>query len=117
MIQDKGPWKKYIGKTQKGHREIVGADMVMLAEKYGTPLYILFDDIIRENYTKYQDNLEKVYNNHLICYAVKANTSYYVLNLIAKLGTDVASEYELEVALNAGIPAEKILANGNCKNG
>lgn len=118
MIQDKGPWKKYIGKTERSHRKIFGADMVVLAEKYGTPLYILFDDIIRENYNKYQESLEKEYKNHLICYAVKANTSYYVLNLLAKLGAgaDVASEYELELALNAGIPAEKIRANGNCKS-
>ena len=118
MIQDKGPWKKYIGKTEKSHRKIFGANMVVLVEKYGTPLYILFDDIIRENYNKYQESLEKEYKNHLICYAVKANTSYYILNLLAKLGAgaDVASEFELEVALNAGIPAEKIRANGNCKS-
>ncbi len=93
-------------------------DMVELAEKYGTPMYVLFEDIIRENFIKYQQSLEKEYKDHLICYAVKANTSYYVLNLLAQLGAgaDVASEYELELALKAGIPAEKIRANGNCKS-
>jgi diaminopimelate decarboxylase len=118
LIQDKGPWKKHIGKTEKGHRTIYGVDMVELAEKYGTPLYVLFEDIIRKNFNKYQESLKKEYKNHLICYAVKANTSYYVLNLLAQLGAgaDVASEYELELALKAGIPAEKIRANGNCKS-
>jgi diaminopimelate decarboxylase len=92
--------------------------MVELATKYGTPLYVLFEDIIEGNYKEYQHALEKEYKDHLICYAVKANTSYHILNLLSKLGSgaDVASEYELRLALNAGIPTEKIRANGNCKN-
>ncbi|HEY9207126.1 MAG TPA: hypothetical protein VIO58_14525 [Candidatus Methanoperedens sp.] len=118
IILDKGPWKKYIDRTEESHRKIYGVDMLDLAKKYGTPLYVLFENIIAENYEKYQHALEKEYKNHLICYAVKANTSYYVLNLLADLGSgaDVASEYELQIALNAEIPEEKIRANGNCKN-
>jgi diaminopimelate decarboxylase len=118
MTLDKGPWNKHIDKTEESHREIYGADMVELATEYGTPLYVLFEDIIVGNYKKYQDALEKEYKDYLICFAVKANTSYYILNILSKLGSgaDVASEYELQLALNAGIPAEKIRANGNCKN-
>ncbi len=118
MILDKGPWHKHIDKTKENHRKICGADMVELATKYGTPLYVLFEDIIVGNYKEYQHALEREYKDHLICYAVKANTSYYILNLLSKLGSgaDVASEYELQLALNSGIPAERIRANGNCKN-
>ncbi len=118
MTEEKGQWKKYIGKTEKNHRMIYGVDMVEVAKKYGTPLFILFEDIIMENYNKYKESLDREYKDHLICYAVKANTSYYVLNLLARLGAgaDVASEYELELALKAGIPSEKIRANGNCKS-
>ncbi len=118
MTFGKGSWEKYSDKTEESHREIDGVDMVDLAKKYGTPLYVLFENIIAKNYKKYQHALEEEYKNHLICYAVKANTSYYVLKFLAKLGSgaDVASEYELQLALNAGIPAEKIRANGNCKN-
>ena len=115
---DKGHWNKYIGKTEENHRKIYDIDMVELAKKYGTPLYVLFEDIIISNYRNYQDTLNREYEKNLICYAVKANTSYYVLNLLSKLGSgaDVASEYELQLALDAGIPADKIRANGNCKS-
>ncbi|MCG7848585.1 MAG: hypothetical protein MIO93_05325 [ANME-2 cluster archaeon] len=118
MILDKGPWNKYIDETEESHRKIYGTDMFDLAKQYGTPLFVLFEDIIVNNYEKYRHALEKEYKDHLICYAVKANTSYCVLNLLSKLGSgaDVASEYELQLALNAGIPVEKIRVNGNCKN-
>ena len=115
---DKGHWNKYIGKTEENHRKIFGVDMVELAKKYDTPLYVLFEDVIISNYKSYQEVLDREYEKNLICYAVKANTSYYILNLLSKLGSgaDVASEYELQLALEAGIPADKIRANGNCKS-
>lgn len=118
MILDKGPWNRHIDKTEESHRKIYGTDMVELATKYGTPLYVLFEDLIAGNCKGYQQALEKEYKDHLICYAVKANASNYILSLLSKLGSgaDVASEYELQLALNAGIPAEKIRANGNCKS-
>ncbi|MFQ6063739.1 MAG: diaminopimelate decarboxylase family protein [Methanosarcinales archaeon] len=118
MILDKGHWNKYIDKTESNHRQIYGVDMVELAESYGTPLYVLFEDIIEENYKKYQNALYKVYKDHLICYAVKANTTFDVIKLLAKLGSgaDVASEYEMQFALDAGILPSKIRANGNCKS-
>jgi len=109
---------KYMDKTDNNHRKVCGVDMVELAKKYGTPLYVLFEEIIEENYREYQTALEKVYENHLICYAVKANTTFAVLKLLNEYGAgaDVASEYELQFTLDAGIPAEKIRANGNCKS-
>ena len=105
-------------KPDNKHRKICGVDMVELAEKYGTPLYVLFEEIIEENFKKYQTALEKEYENHLICYAVKANTTFAVLKLLSEhgAGADVASEYELQFTLDAGIPQEKIRANGNCKS-
>ncbi|MBC2699303.1 MAG: diaminopimelate decarboxylase, partial [ANME-2 cluster archaeon] len=92
--------------------------MVELAKEYGTPLYVLFEDIIRDNYKKYQNALEKECEDYLICYAVKANTTFGIPKYLVKLGSgaDVASEYELQSALDAGIPPEKIRANGNCKS-
>jgi len=117
-MSDEKHWSRHSGTTEDHHRQIYGADVVRLAEEYGTPLYILFEDMIAENYRKYKTALEKEYEDHLICYAVKANTTYDVLKLLAGSGSgaDVASEYELRIALDAGIPPEKIRANGNCKN-
>lgn len=100
------------------HRTICGVDMVELAEKYGTPLYVMFEELIEGNYKQYQTALNDVYKNHLICYAVKANTTFAIPKLLGELGAgaDVASEYELQFTLDAGIPPAKIRANGNCKS-
>jgi diaminopimelate decarboxylase len=99
-------------------RKLGKVDMVSLAEHYGTPLYVLFEERVEENFHRYQTALERVYSSYLICYAVKANTTFAILKLLVDLGAgaDVASEYELRFALDAGIPAEKIRANGNCKS-
>lgn len=112
----KGSWNNFTDKTEENHRKIFGIDIVDLAKTYGTPTYVLFEKIIEENYKKYNDSLKNEYINYLICYAVKSNPS--ILNLLAKLGSgaDVASEYELKLALYANIPTEKIRANGNCKS-
>jgi diaminopimelate decarboxylase len=100
------------------HRKLFKVDMVALAEHYGTPLYVLFEERVEENYKQYQTALDAVYHKYLICYAVKANTTFAILKLLGAhgAGADVASEYELQFALDAGIPPEKIRANGNCKS-
>jgi len=66
MILDKGHWNKHLDKTENNHRKIYDVDMVELAKEYGTPLYVLFEDIIKENYKKYQNELEKEYDDNLI---------------------------------------------------
>jgi len=114
------PWGKYIEEIVKHgrrRRRIRGIDMVDLAEEYGTPLYVLFQPVIEENYRRYQV-LGSIYDHYLVCYAVKANTTFALINILAECGAgaDVASEYELWFALDAGVPAEKIRANGNCKS-
>ncbi len=105
-------------KSGRKSRFICGADAVEIAERYGTPLYIFFEEILQDNYREFKTALDKWYQNHLICYAVKANTTYAVIKLLADLGSgaDVASEYELKIALDAGMPEELIRANGNCKS-
>ena len=111
-----GSWDRYMDEIG-GHRKVCGVDMIDLANKYGTPLYVIFESIIEDNYKKYK-TLEKKYKNHLLCYAVKANATFALLKLLSGygVGADVASEYELKFALDAGIPPEKIRANGNCKS-
>jgi len=92
--------------------------MVALAREYGTPLYVLSESIIEANYERYRAALAAVYDDYLICYAVKANTTFAIIKLLGErgAGADVASEYELQIALDAGIPPAKIRANGNCKS-
>jgi len=73
-----------------------------LAEKYGTPLYVYSKSTISGHYTRLDAALTKL--DHLICFAVKANSNLSVLNTIAKLGGgfDIVSAGELYRVIKAG---------------
>ncbi len=105
-------------KSGDKYRVICGTDMIQIGNKYGTPLYVLFEEVLCENFSRFRHALEQSYKNYLICYAVKANNALAVVKLFANLwaGADVASEFEMQLALKAGVPAERIRANGNCKS-
>jgi diaminopimelate decarboxylase len=93
-----------------------GADVVELAEQYGTPLYIIDEHKIRANFRRYKDAFTSVDND--IYFAVKANGNLAVLRILAQegAGADVFSGGELELVKAAGIPLEKVLFNGNAKS-
>ncbi len=73
-----------------------------LAEKHGTPLYVYSKATITGHYTRLDSALTKL--DHLICFAVKANSNIAVLNTIAKLGGgfDIVSAGELFRVIKAG---------------
>lgn len=73
-----------------------------LAEKHGTPLYVYSKSTIAGHYTRLDAALTKL--DHLICFAVKANSNIAVLNTIAKLGGgfDIVSAGELYRVIKAG---------------
>lgn len=86
-----------------------------LAEKYGTPLYIINEDIIRARYRKLSETLKKYYSNVRIHYAVKANTNLAVLKILHEEGcyADCVSPGEVEACLRAGFKPEEILQTSN----
>ncbi|MCX9011588.1 MAG: diaminopimelate decarboxylase [Candidatus Methanoperedens sp.] len=98
---------------QNNHLIIGGADAAELAEKYGTPLYVTNETRVIENFSAYRE----AFPDADIYYAAKANGSFALLRLLARAGAgaDVFSYGELYMALLAGVPAEKILFNGNSK--
>ncbi|MCE9520222.1 MAG: diaminopimelate decarboxylase, partial [Verrucomicrobia bacterium] len=59
-------------------------DLESLAQQYGTPLYVYSKETITGHFTRLDSALTEV--DHLICYAVKANSNLAVLHTIAKLG-------------------------------
>ena len=73
-----------------------------LAEKYGTPLYVYSKATISGHFSRLDASLAKL--DHLICFAVKANSNLSVLNTIAKLGGgfDIVSAGELYRVIKAG---------------
>ncbi len=109
---------KNLNINTKNHLTIGGCDTVALAEKYGTPLYVMDEDLIRENCRLYRDSIDRFYNgNGLVLYANKAFCSLAMCRIINEesLGMDVVSGGELYTALKAGFPAEKIYFHGNNK--
>ena len=105
--------------NSKGNLEIGGCDCVALAEKYGTPLYVTDETLIRENCRSYKETLDKFYDgNALVIYASKAfcNKAMYKIINEEGLGADVVSGGEIYTALAAGFPAEKLFFHGNNKS-
>ena len=102
----------------KGHLEIGGADTVNLAEKFGTPLYVLDEIHIRNMMRVYKNTIESEYDgNGIVAYASKAFScmAIYAIAAQEKIGVDVVSGGELYTALKAGFPAESIYMHGNNK--
>ena len=87
-------------------------DVASLAQQYGTPTYVYSRDTLERNYTAYSQALEGC--DHLVCYAVKANSNIAVLNVLARLdaGFDIVSIGELERVLVAGGDPNKIVFSG-----
>ncbi|HUH79616.1 MAG TPA: diaminopimelate decarboxylase [Methanoregula sp.] len=103
--------------VREGRLHIGGHDCVLLAEQYGTPLYVTSEDRICELFRGYQKALSGRYPNVQVLYAAKANGNLAILRALAKLGAgaDVFSSGELHLALEAGMPAGKLLFNGSSK--
>ena len=78
-----------------------------LAQKHGTPLYVYSKGTITSHFTRLDAALGEL--DHLICYAVKANSNLAVLSTIAKLGGgfDIVSAGELYRVIKAGGDAGK----------
>ena len=83
-----------------------------LAETYGTPLYVYSRATLERHWHAFDEALAG--RDHLVCYAVKANSNLAVLNVLARLGSgfDIVSGGELQRVLRAGGDADKIVFSG-----
>ncbi|OGU49253.1 MAG: diaminopimelate decarboxylase [Hydrogenophilales bacterium RIFOXYA1_FULL_63_33] len=95
-----------------GRLHLEGVALDTLAERFGTPLYVYSRQALESAYQTYADAFADT--PHLICYAVKANSSLAILNLFARLGAgfDIVSGGELARVLAAGGDANKIVFSG-----
>ncbi|WPP44719.1 diaminopimelate decarboxylase [Pseudomonas sp. AN-1] len=89
-----------------------GAALSAIAERFGTPTYVYSRAHIEAQYRAYADALAGM--EHLVCFAVKANSNLGVLNVLARLGAgfDIVSRGELERVLAAGGEPGKIVFSG-----
>ena len=84
-----------------------GVNLERVAEEYGTPLYVYSAGTILDHYRRLDSALSEI--DHLICYAVKANSNRAVLNLLSREGAgfDIVSGGELFRVLAAGGDPQK----------
>jgi len=84
-----------------------GVDLERVTEKYGTPLYVYSAGTILDHYRRLDSALAGT--DHLICYAVKANSNRAILNLLSREGAgfDIVSGGELFRVLAAGGDPQK----------
>ena len=83
-----------------------------LADAVGTPTYVYSKAALLDSYAAYDRAFAGI--DHVICYAVKANSNLGILSVLAKAGAgaDIVSVGEMQRALRAGIPARKIIFSG-----
>ncbi|UFH49261.1 diaminopimelate decarboxylase [Pseudomonas sp. KNUC1026] len=89
-----------------------GVALTDIAERFGTPTYVYSRAHIEGQYRAYTDALSGT--EHLVCFAVKANSNLGVLNVLARLGAgfDIVSGGELERVLAAGGRADRVVFSG-----
>jgi diaminopimelate decarboxylase len=83
-----------------------------IAQRFGTPCYVYSRAALTDGYRQFAEAFRS--RDHLVCYAVKANSNLAILNLFARLGAgfDIVSGGELQRVLAAGGQAGKVVFSG-----
>jgi diaminopimelate decarboxylase len=87
---------------REGHLYCENVDLASVAEELGTPVYVCSAGTILDHYARLDAALQPL--DHLICYAVKANSNRAILRLLADAGAgfDIVSGGELYRVIAAG---------------
>jgi diaminopimelate decarboxylase len=86
-----------------------------LAEEFGTPIYIINEQMIRKRYRELKNTLNSKYKRNKIHYAVKSNSNLSVLKILVSEGSffDCSSTGEIYTCLKSGISPDQIIYTGN----
>ncbi len=100
--------------NRNGELYVEGISSTALAEKFDTPLYVISERRIRENYNRLRNVLTSDYSKVRILYAAKANSNLSVLKIFEKMGAylDVVSPGEVSLALASGFTPDRIMFTG-----
>ena len=103
--------------NSQSHLEIGGCDCTELAKDFGTPLYIMDEQLIRENCRGFVRAFSRCYPSIEIVYAGKAFLTTAMAKIIESegLSLDVVSGGELYTAYSAGFPMDRVYFHGNNK--
>ncbi len=103
--------------TENGALYFAGQDVCSLAERYGTPLYLMDEQKIRENCRAYKNALDDYANGSMALYASKACSFKKIYEIVGEegLGVDAVSLGEIYTAKSAGFDMKNIYFQGNNK--
>lgn len=104
--------------NEQGHLTVGGIDTAELAAEYGTPLYIIDEDVVRKNCRTYTQAMHKHFGKDAApLYASKALCFKGIYPVVQSEGmcVDAVSPGEIYTALAAGFPPEKIFFHGTNK--
>ena len=100
--------------NRNGHLFIDGVSSQFLSEKFDTPLYVISEKRVRDNFARLNSALAKNYDKAKIFYAMKANSNIVLLKILESEGANVdsVSPGEVFTALTTGFTPDRILFTG-----
>ena len=107
-----------ISRDPGGALRFAGQDAAKLAEKYGTPLYLMDEGRIRDNCRMYLHAFKDAFGERgKVLYASKAASFKRMYEIVAEEGlcADVVSAGEIRTALKAGFPMDRLYFHGSSK--
>ncbi|MFE5211022.1 diaminopimelate decarboxylase [Streptomyces sp. NPDC056600] len=111
---DLSVWPASTVEARPGDLAVGGVRLAEVAECFGTPVYVLDEAEVRERCRAYRDS----FPDADILYAAKAFLCRAMIHWMDEegFGLDVCSAGELELAVTAGFPPERIVLHGNAKS-
>ncbi len=107
-----------INVNEAGHLTFAGKDVTLLAQKYGTPLYLMDEEKIRYNCNIYKNAFKKYFGDNALPLFASKSASFKRLYEIMKeegMGIDVVSSGEIYTAIKAGFSLENAYFHSNNK--
>ena len=104
---------------ERGRLQIGGCDVIELAERFGTPAYVVAEDDLRARARAFVEAFRAAGQRDFeVIFASKAFPATAVMSLFAQegLGCDVASAGELHLALRAGFDPARLVLHGNARD-
>ncbi len=97
---------------------IGGCSVPELTAEFGSPLFIVDEQNLRETIRRYRDGLSERWPNSRVCFASKSLPviAAYAIAQAEGISIDVAGEGELQLALEAGVDPSRIVLHGNAKS-
>ncbi len=116
-------WPRHVRKGPDGVLTAAGVSVTEIAQKFGTPAYVLDEDDFRARAREFQQAFRAAFSEPAaagadVYYAAKAFCCLAAIRWVREegLSLDVCTGGELAVALRAGMPARRIAMHGNNKS-